>query len=185
MPPPPAWLWSGRWWVAERSGSGSARWLAWPSRWGYWVCSSESSGAWSLSTLALSGSERAGAGASAILRHADLIVLAVALPVFIAADWPLTGYAVAAAAWVAQRLLFAYANARAARSLAAGDRRDAFRTTAISAMGRVWLVSVAVLLVGLIGDREDGLAAALLVAALFTIHLATLALTRQDPEASA
>jgi hypothetical protein len=184
MPPPPACPWSGQWWDAERSGSGSARWLASPCPSGWRDCSLESSGAWSLSTLALSGSERAGAGASAILRYADLVVLAAALPVFIAADWPLTGYAVAAAAWIAQRLLFAYANARAARSLAAGDRRDAFRTTAISAMGRVWLVSVAVLLVGLLGEREDGLAAALLVAALFTIHLATLALTRQDPEAS-
>ena len=83
-----------------------------PFPWGWLACSSESSGAWSLSTLALSGSERAGAGASAILRYLDLILLAVALPVFIAADWPLLGYAVAAGAWVAQRLVLAYTNAR-------------------------------------------------------------------------
>ena len=43
-----------------------------PCHWGCLACSSESSGAWSLSTLALSGSERAGAGASAILRYLDL-----------------------------------------------------------------------------------------------------------------
>jgi len=87
------------------------------------------------------------------------------------------GYAVAASAWIAQRLALAYANSRIARSLAAGNRRDAFRAKAISSMGRVWLVSVAVLLVGLLGDREDGLAAALLVTALFTIQLLSQALS--------
>jgi hypothetical protein len=138
-----------------------------------------------LSTLALSGSERAGAGASAILRYLDLILLLVALPVFVAADWPMLGYAVAAGAWIAQRLALAYANSRIARSLAAGNRRDAFRTKAISSMGRVWLVSIAVLLVGLFADREDGLAAALLVTALFTIQLLSQALTGGGEEASA
>ncbi|MDQ3759432.1 MAG: hypothetical protein M3331_05785 [Actinomycetota bacterium] len=116
-------------------------------------------------------SEGAGAGASAVLRHLDLALLALALPLFIAADWPLLGYAVAAAAWIAQRLLLAYAERRTARSLAVGDRRDAFRTTAISGLGRVWFVSVCALLVGLIANREDGLAAALLLTALFTVLL--------------
>lgn len=116
---------------------------------------------------------------TAILRYLDLILLVVALPVFIAADWPLLGYAVAAGAWIAQRLVLAYSNTRIARSLAAGERRDAFRTKAISSMGRVWLVSVAVLLVGLLADREDGLAAALLVTALFTIQLISQALTSE------
>ena len=90
------------------------------------------------------------------------------------------GYAVAAGAWVAQRLLLGFTNARTARSLAAGNRREAFRTTAISGLGRVWLVSVAALLVGLFAEREDGLAAALLVTALFTVQLATAALTHRE-----
>lgn len=133
-----------------------------------------------MSTLALDASERQGAGASAILRYLDLVLLALALPVFIAADWPLLGYAVAAGAWLAQRLVLAYTDKRTARSLAAGDRRDAFKTTAVSTMGRVWLVSVAVLLVGLLADREDGLAAALLVTALFTTHLIAAGLAGRD-----
>ena len=130
-----------------------------------------------MSTLALGASEPQGAGASAILRYLDLVLLALALPAFIAADWPLLGYAVAAGAWIAQRLVLAYTDKRTARSLAAGDRRDAFKTTAVSTMGRVWLVSVAVLLVGLLADRDDGLAAALLVMALFTTHLIAAGLT--------
>jgi len=128
--------------------------------------------------------ERAGAGASAILRYLDLVLLAAALPIFVASDWPMLGYAVGAGAWIAQRLVLAYTDARIARSLAAGDRREAFKTTAISGLGRVWLVSVAALLVGLFADREDGLAAALLLTALFTVQLATTAVTKSGGEAS-
>ncbi len=124
----------------------------------------------------------AGSGSSSslglVLRNLDLVLLAAALPVFVVADLPLLGYAVAALAWIAQRLALAYAQKRTARSLAAGDRRDAFRTTAVSTLGRVWLVSFAVLLVGLLADRADGLAAAVLVTALFTVMFATMALTR-------
>jgi hypothetical protein len=138
-----------------------------------------------LSTLALDGSERSGAGALAILRYLDLVLLVVALPIFLVADWPLLGYGVAAAAWIVQRFALAYANARAARSLAAGNRRDAFKTTAVSGLARVWLVSICALLVGLLADREDGLAAALLLAALFTVQLATAALAHRDEEQGA
>jgi hypothetical protein len=113
-----------------------------------------------------------------VLSYADLVLLAAALPLFIAFDWSLLGYTVAAVAWTAQRLAMAYADRRTAASLAAGDRRDAFRTTAVSTLGRVWLVSAAVLVTGLAADREDGLAAAILVAVLFTVQMASLALTR-------
>jgi putative exporter of polyketide antibiotics len=41
----------------------------------------------------------------------------------------------------------------------------------------VWLIALAVLLVGL-AEREAGLAAALLSAALFTVYLATQFVTR-------
>ncbi len=71
-----------------------------------------------------------------------------------------------------------------AHSLAEGNRNDAFKTTAISAMGRVWLVSFSVLAVGLAGEREDGLAAALLAALLFTTYLAVMALTHRGEESA-
>ena len=38
-----------------------------------------------------------------MLGYADLALLALALPVFLLAGWPLLGYAVAAGAWLAQR----------------------------------------------------------------------------------
>jgi hypothetical protein len=55
---------------------------------------------------------------------------------------------------------------------------------AAATLGRVWIVALAILLVGL-ADRESGLAAALLAVALVTVHLAGMALSRllEPPEA--
>ncbi|MCW2959367.1 MAG: hypothetical protein JWP18_2170, partial [Solirubrobacterales bacterium] len=39
------------------------------------------------------------------LRYLDLVILALALPVFLLADFPMLGYAAAAAAWIVQRLV--------------------------------------------------------------------------------
>ena len=53
------------------------------------------------------------------------------------------------------------------------DRRLAPRAHVVDAavtLGRVWVVALAILLVGLLGDREDGLAAALLAVVLVTAH---------------
>ncbi len=45
-------------------------------------------------------------------------------------------------------------------------------------MGRAWLVGITILAVGLAGDREDGLMAALLVLVAFTVYLATTLVLR-------
>jgi hypothetical protein len=132
-----------------------------------------------LSTLALGGSEAArGPRAGLLLRYADLALLALALPVFALADLPLLGYAAAAAAWLAQHAILAFAERRAGAALGRGDRRTALGLVGASTLGRVWLVALAVLLVGVLGDREDGLAAAVLSAALVTVHLGCVALSK-------
>jgi hypothetical protein len=127
-----------------------------------------------LSTLAIEGSSEAGGGGRTALavRYADLVLLAIALPVFLLAGWPLLGYAVAAAAWLAQRGIQIAALRRVRRAEQRGERRAALGTMAGATLGRVWLIALAVLLVGL-AEREAGLAAALLSAALFTVYLAT------------
>jgi hypothetical protein len=104
-------------------------------------------------------------------KHLDLLVLAAALAVFVIGGLPLLGYAVAAAVWLAQRGIQALAARRAATELAAGNRQRAMGTVAATTLGRVWLMATAVLLVG-IAEREAGLAAALLLLALFTISFA-------------
>jgi hypothetical protein len=125
-----------------------------------------------LSTLAIDGSERLGPGrAASALRFADLGVLAIALPVFLIAGWPMLGYAVAAGAWLVARVIQLAAERHARSSLAAGNRRSAMGAIAFARMGRVWLIALAVLLVGVV-EREAGLAAAVLSAALFSAYLA-------------
>src|SRR4051794_13557619 len=44
-------------------------------------------------------------GALRVLRHLDLVVMAVALPIFLAAGLPLLGWAAASGAWLAQRAI--------------------------------------------------------------------------------
>jgi hypothetical protein len=102
----------------------------------------------------------------AALRHADLLLLALALPVFLAAPLPLAGYATAAVAWLAQRALKAAVERRAA----AHDARTAFALNGASMLARPWLVAIPILVVG-VRDNDAGLAAAVLVLALFTLHL--------------
>ncbi len=102
-----------------------------------------------------------------VLRYLDLALLAVALPVFLLAGLPLLGYAVAAAAWLAQRGIQALAAARAENT---EDPRTVVGLLAGSMLGRGWLVAGSILAVGLIGANADGLAAAILCITLFTIY---------------
>jgi hypothetical protein len=132
-----------------------------------------------LSTLAVDRSSGVAGPSRAIsaLRYVDLLLLAAALPIFIAADLPIAGYAVVAAVWVAQHGIEYGADRLAARALAEGNRRAAMGWVGATTLARVWLVALAVLLVGL-SEREAGLAAAVLAAILFTVHLGGRLLVR-------
>lgn len=112
------------------------------------------------------------------VRYADLAVLAGALAVFVAGGLPMIGYGVAACAWLAQRALHSFAERRAQRALAAGDRRIAMGTVGAATLGRVWIVTLPILLVGLLAEREDGLAAAVLSGILVTVFFTSQGLAR-------
>jgi len=104
-------------------------------------------------------------------KYVDLLALLIALAVFLIGDLPMLGYAVAAAVWLLQRGIQVLAQRRMKQELAAGNRQKAMGFVAGSTLGRVWLMATAVLLVG-VAERESGLAAALLLLALFTISFA-------------
>jgi hypothetical protein len=124
-----------------------------------------------LSSLAVDGDNAVGGSRLAVaIRFFDLFLLAVALPVFLAADLPLTAYGVVALVWIAATAVELYTERRVRRELAAGNRRDAMGWVAATTLGRVWLIATAVLLVGLLDEREAGLAAAVLSVILFTVH---------------
>jgi hypothetical protein len=100
------------------------------------------------------------------LRYLDLVLLAVALPVFLVAGLPMLGYAAGGAAWIVQRVIQVWLNRRAA---AADDPRTVAGIVAGSMIGRGWLVALTIFAAGL-EDQQAGLSAAVLVIVLFTAY---------------
>ena len=107
-----------------------------------------------------------------VFRYLDLIVLALALPVFLVAGWPLLGYAAGAVAWLAQRAIQYWTNARALQAQADGNVKRVAGYVTGSMIGRGWLVAVTIFGAGMI-ENDAGLAAAVLVVVLFTVYFAS------------
>jgi hypothetical protein len=101
------------------------------------------------------------------LRQLDLVLLALALPIFLAAGLPMLGYATGAAAWMAQRGVQVWTTRKARAS---DDPRTVVGVMAGSMIGRGWLCAISIFLVGFLSHNSDGLAAAVLVIALFTVY---------------
>lgn len=110
-----------------------------------------------------------GTGALAFMRWTDVILVVAAAPFALLMGAPALGYVAGAAGWIASRLL---GHLLERRAKASGDVRTLAGLTLASTMGRAWLVGLTILAVGLAGEREDGLTAALLVLAAFTIYFA-------------
>jgi hypothetical protein len=105
----------------------------------------------------------------AIVRYADVAILVLAAPFIVLMGAPVLGYVVGASAWIVTRILGALVE-RHARS------RDVKSQIAMNfgvLMGRVWIVGIAILVVGKTADRADGLMAALVALVAFTIYLGT------------
>ena len=105
----------------------------------------------------------------ALLRYLDVVLVVAALPLVVLAGLPLLGYGVGAGAWIGQRALGAVLERRAQQT---ADVRRQVGFNLAGSLGRAWLVGGAILAVGLAGEREDGLMAAVLVAVAFTVYFA-------------
>jgi hypothetical protein len=103
----------------------------------------------------------------AVLRNLDLVLLALALPLFVAADLPILGWVVAAVIWLLWRGIGEWADTRAAT---ATSPRQTAGIAAGSMIGRGWLMGLILLGSGLAAGRDVGLAAAVLALVLFTVH---------------
>jgi hypothetical protein len=114
------------------------------------------------------------------LRYLDIVLLVLALPVFLAADLPMLGYAAAAVAWIAQRAIQLVLNRKAA---AMDDPRKVAGIMVGSMIGRAWLLALTIFAVGL-SDNDAGLAAAVLVLVLVTAYFTVSMIMRpfQKPE---
>jgi peptidoglycan biosynthesis protein MviN/MurJ (putative lipid II flippase) len=111
----------------------------------------------------------------AALRWLDVILVVAATPFALLMGAPALGYVVGAAGWVLTRVLALLVERRAQRS---EDPKTVAGLTLFTGLGRAWLLGLTILLVGLAGEREDGLTAAILIAAAFTAYLITGIATR-------
>lgn len=109
-----------------------------------------------------------------LLRHLDLLVLGLALPVFLLAGWPLLGYVAGALAWLAQSAVRAWANGKAQGS---DDPRRVAGIVTGSMIGRGWLVAITIFAAGMV-ENDAGLAAAVLFLVVFTVSFASSMILR-------
>jgi hypothetical protein len=110
-----------------------------------------------------------------LFRWLDVILVVLAAPFALLMGAPALGYVVGAAAWIANRVIGAAVERRARAST---DIRKTVGLNLAALIARSWLVGLTILAVGLAGDREDGLTAAILVLAAFTLYFVTSLLSR-------
>jgi hypothetical protein len=116
-----------------------------------------------------------------LIRYLDLVLLAVALPIFVVGGLPMLGYVAGGAAWLVQRgiQIALYRKAQAS-----DDPRTVVGIAAGSMIGRGWLVALTIFAAGL-KDEDAGLAAAVLVIVLFTAYFTVSMIMRPfDPDTS-
>lgn len=111
----------------------------------------------------------ASSDAFAPIRWIDVIGVVAVAPFALLMGAPVLGYAAGAGAWVLTR---AGGHLLERRALASGNPRTVVGLTVATGLGRAWALGLTILLVGLLGAREDGLTAAIVVFVAFTVFLA-------------
>lgn len=112
------------------------------------------------------------------LRYLDVCLVLATAPFVLAGGMPVLGYTIGAAAWVLTRAGVALAHDRARR---AADSRVKAGLHVAGMMGRVWLVAAAVILARYAGGKDDGIMAAALLLAAFTVYFVMSFITRDSP----
>jgi hypothetical protein len=109
------------------------------------------------------------------MRVVDLVVLALALPVFLIAGLPVLGWVTGAGVWLMWRGIGAWTDRRARASR---DPRVVAGYEAGGMIGRGWLMGLTLLAVGVAAGRDVGLSAAVLDVLLFTLFFTFKLITR-------
>jgi hypothetical protein len=109
------------------------------------------------------------------VRYLDVLIVVLAAPFVILMGGPVLGYVAGGAAWIVGRAVGVWVE-RWAR--AHKNPRAQVGIGFAVLMARVWLLGLTILLVGLQGERKDGLTAALLALVAFTVYFATTLLLR-------
>jgi hypothetical protein len=103
------------------------------------------------------------------LRYLDVCLVLATAPFVLVGGMPVLGYLVGALAWLLTRLGTAYVYERARRI---ADPKVKAGLQVAGMMGRVWIVALAVILAKYAGSKSDGIMAAAVVLAAFTVYFA-------------
>ena len=95
-----------------------------------------------------------------------VLVLLMAIPA-LAMGAPALGYTVGATAWILQRAASVLVDRRLEQVT---ELRRRLGLGVASSMLRVWLLAVTIIVVGVAGSRADGLTAALVIFAAFSVY---------------
>jgi hypothetical protein len=112
------------------------------------------------------------------LRYLDVCLVLATAPFVLVGGMPKLGYLIGAGAWLLTRAGTAFVHAQARR---AGDAKVRAALLVAGLLGRVWLVAAAIILARYAGSRDDGIMAAVLVLAAFTVYLAMSFISRDGP----
>ena len=112
------------------------------------------------------------------LRYLDVCLVLATGPFVLIGGLPIFGYLVGTCAWVLTRLGTVYVQERARR---VGDPKLRAGLQVGGMMGRVWIVVLAVILARFAGGKADGIMAAALALAAFTVYFVMSFITREGP----
>jgi hypothetical protein len=113
------------------------------------------------------------------LQYLDVIFVVLGTIVAVLLGAPSTGVIIGAAGWILQRAI----QATDLRMTARID--DSFKRAGIrsaEAFGRIWLLAGAIILAAVVGDHKDGLAAAILIFAAYSVAFVLRILNGPPPE---
>jgi len=118
----------------------------------------------------------------AIVRYLDVVLVVASAPFVLLGHLPLFGYLLAAAGWIVLRFAVDMIKRRAWSASRTGARA-ALHLTAI--LGRVWMITLVILVARFVGGNSDGITAAVVVLAAFTVELAISVMLRDELAAEA
>jgi hypothetical protein len=112
------------------------------------------------------------------LRYLDVCLVLATAPFVPIAGLPLLGYLLAAVAWLLTRLSTTFLQERALR-VADPKLRAGLQVGGM--MTRIWAVALAILVARFAGGKDDGIMAAAVLLAAFTVYFVMSFFTRGNP----
>jgi hypothetical protein len=103
------------------------------------------------------------------LQYLDVVFVVFGAIIALVLGAPTLGVTVGALAWILQRVV-QVVDRRLTASVDDSLRRAGVRSA--EAFGRIWLLAGAIILSAVVGDRQDGLAAAILICAAYSVAFA-------------